>query len=111
MSGINIKLESQEVWPLTNVLNEVCHGLRVRDFERTIGASQQTVSSLLDRIMECENDNGIDIDLSELEIKIIKLSIIEVFRQIDDWEFKIRVGVQREKIAQIGKKIADSVQN
>lgn len=43
MNTKKIKLSSGEFWLLLNILNEVCHGIEINNFESSIGAEKQTV--------------------------------------------------------------------
>ena len=52
MSTIKIKLRSAEFWPLINILNEVCYGIKVSDFEKTIGVNKQTVIDFMNKILQ-----------------------------------------------------------
>jgi predicted AAA+ superfamily ATPase len=100
-----IKLNENEIWPLLNVLNEVCHGIRVDNFKGTIGEKKEIVLALMDKIAEEENKEATTIDLNDSELKILEKSFEEVFKQIDEWEFQTRVGISIHEATQIKNKL------
>ena len=99
-----IKLSSNEVWPLLNILNEVCHGILIDNFEKIIGAKKEDVVVLMDRIANEEKEETI-LNLNKLELDILKKSFLEVFKQIDEWEFQTRIGISRNEAIKIKEKI------
>ncbi len=105
MNTKTIHLESSETWPLLNILNEVCYGIRVNNFENTIGVQKAKVVDLMDRISKNETNDGIIIDLNDSEVNILKRSFEEVFRQIDEWEFQTRIGISIPEAIKIIEKI------
>lgn len=80
MNVKSIKLNSNDIWPLLNVLNEVCHGIRVHDFESTIGSNKHNVVELINKIAQEENKDVAIFNFSNLEIQILEKSFAEVFR-------------------------------
>jgi hypothetical protein len=105
-----IKTTWEEIWPLANVLNEVCHGINVNDFEKEIGFKYENVFSLLRKIDKYEvtsEEPNVEIllTLNRQELEIIKNSFEEVFRQIEEWEFQTRIGVTIEEANAIKEKI------
>ena len=65
-------LNPDEIWPLLNILNEVCHGININDFEKTIGAKKEIVVKLLDKISEIENKECCFLKLDDCELKILE---------------------------------------
>ena len=99
-----IKLSSNEIWPLLNILNEVCHGIHIENFEKIIGAKKENAVILMDRISNEEKVETILI-LNKSELDILKNSSLEVFKQIDEWEFQTRIGISRNEVIKIIEKI------
>lgn len=93
-----IKLTPNEVWPLINILNEICYGIFVFDFEAVIGASKEVVVKLMDKISNVERrEEETALSLNELEFFILKKAFEEVAKQIDEWEFPTRVGITKSE--------------
>ncbi len=93
MNKTQIQLRSDEFWPLLNIINEVCHGIRIDNFENVIGAKKQTVVDFLNSIEDEEEEKEVLLNLSDSELIFLKNSFEEVFRQIDEWEFQTRIGI------------------
>ncbi|HLY68704.1 MAG TPA: hypothetical protein VKR53_03175 [Puia sp.] len=100
-------LNPDEIWPLLNILNEICHGIKINNFEKTIGAKKDSVVKLLDKITEIENEQCCFLKLNDFELKILENSFSEVFKQIDLWEFQTRIGVSLDE----AKKIKEILNN
>jgi len=105
MNTRTIKLSPNEVLPLLNILNEVCHGFYVHNFEKNIGAKKQIVVALMDKISEKENEDEIILFLNDIELNLLKKSFEEVLRQIEEWEFQTRIGVTIQEAKDIMNKI------
>ncbi|MGB7128512.1 MAG: hypothetical protein WBD50_05425 [Candidatus Rhabdochlamydia sp.] len=69
-----IKLNSNEFWPLLNILNEVCHGIKINNFENSIGAKKQTVVDFMDNIAKEEKKNEVILSLNDSELTFLKNS-------------------------------------
>lgn len=98
-----IRLKNNEVWPLLNVINEVCHGIRVSDFEKSIGAKKQKVVDFMDNLSSEVEKSEVVLVVNNLEMNFINNSFEEVLKQIDEWEFQTRIGVSTKE----AKKIKD----
>jgi hypothetical protein len=90
-------LTLDEIWPLLNILNEVCHGIRIGNFEEIIGVKKEDVVNLMDKISKEENKEVSILILNDLELNALKRSFREVFNQIDEWEFQTRIGISRQE--------------
>lgn len=97
-------LKSSESWILLNILNEVCYGIYISDFNKTIGVNKNSVIELLDKILLKEKEETI-FDLSRSDLEILKRSFLEVFRQIDEWEFETRIGITIQEAKTIQDKL------
>lgn len=100
-----IKLNSNEFWPLLNILNEVCHGIKINNFENSIGSSKKIVEDFMDSIAKEENKNEVVLNLNHVELKVLKNSFEEIFRQIDEWEFQTRIGISIQEARKIQEKL------
>ena len=89
-------LETNEVLLFNNVLNEVCNGFTVLDFESNIGASENMVRDLLVRIRTLETDRPVRIQLVNQELLILQNALRETLRELGVEEFSIRTGLQFE---------------
>ena len=105
MNKKTIKLLQNEFLPLVNILNEVCHGLYVQNFENTIGAQQKTVVALMDKILDEKREKEITLALDHYELNFLQKSFEEVFRQIEEWEFQTRIGITIEEANAIKNKL------
>ena len=91
-----------ELWPLVNILNEVCHGIKI-DIPSKINSSYEKVYELLKKITiyevnEYEADIKKEITFKDEEILILKQCLHEVTIQIEEWEFQTRIGVSLDEI-------------
>jgi hypothetical protein len=105
MNTRQIKLNSNEFWPLLNVLNEVCHGIKINDFESSIGVEKQAVVDFLDNIAKEEHKSEVILSLNDSQLTFLKNSFEEVFRQIDEWEFQTRIGISAQEARKIQEKL------
>lgn len=105
MNTKTIKLNSNEIWPLLNVLNEVCHGIYIDNFEKSIGEKKEVVVDLINRISTEEKEEESILILKDFELEILKNSFLEIFRQIDEWEFQTRIGISIQEANKIKDKL------
>jgi hypothetical protein len=105
MNTKQIKLSSNEFWPLLNILNEVCHGIKINNFENSIGAKKQTVVAFMDNIAKEEEKKEVLLNLNDSELTFLKKSFEEVFRQIEEWEFQTRIGISTQEARKIQDKL------
>lgn len=125
MYAISIKLTLDEIFPLTNILNEACNGIHIVNFENKIKAKEEAVVSLLHKILkiydelemfskntdesntasEIDLENDLSLKLTNFDLTILVNSCSEVCKQIDDWEFPIRIGVSKQEVSVIINKL------
>ena len=97
-----LEMSWNELWPLVNILNEVCHGIKI-DIQSKIGSSYEKVYTLLKKITthevnEYESDIKKRITFQDEEILILKRCLHEVAQVIEEWEFQTRIGVTLDEI-------------
>ncbi|CCB90252.1 hypothetical protein [Simkania negevensis] len=95
-----------EIWPIVNVLNEVCHGINIENISATIGADYNSIYALMKKIVAYESSEAlsnipISINLDDNELKILKNCFNEVQKQIQEWEFSTRIGVSAHDVEKI----------
>jgi hypothetical protein len=100
-----IRLNSNEVWPLVNILNEVCSGIHIDNFEKCIGVKKEVVVELMDKVMKEELKDEPILKLNDYEIEILERSFNEVFKQIEEWEFQTRIGIKIQEAQRIKNKL------
>lgn len=100
-----LKLKNDDVWPLVNILNEICNGIHINNFETCISVNENYVLQLLRRLAKRKNEEEPVVILSDLDLSVINNALNEVYKQIDDWEFQTRIGVTRPEIEETRKKI------
>lgn len=108
--GKFIKTKWNELWPIVNILNEVCNGFYIRDVKKEVGFTYEPILALLKKlsaydVKEYEAENTIIIELNDYEINIIKNCFPVVAKELDEWEFPIRVGVPIEEVNTIIDKL------
>ena len=74
-----VVLTDDEVWPLLNILNEICHGISVKNFEQTIGVNKNVVIFLMDRISQHKNKTSY-LTLNEKELNIIEKKELDLIK-------------------------------
>lgn len=99
------KLSWNELWPLCNILNEMCHGIGI-NIEDTIGFTYDDVYPLLKKIKSHEeNESNAEMKkevlLNQQEMLILRRSLPEVFKELEEWEFEIRIGVSIDQVKKI----------
>jgi hypothetical protein len=92
-----LEMSWNELWPLVNILNEVCHGIKI-DIQSRIDSSYEEVYALLKKITvyevnEYEADIKKEITFRDEEILVLKKCLHEVALEIEEWEFQTRIGV------------------
>ena len=97
----NYKINLIQDRAIINILGEVCWGFKVNDFEKIIGASYETVETLLKRLVNEEKAGVIETYLTDYEVEFIKKALVVVEKEIEEWEFAIRFGVNLEEVKEI----------
>ncbi|MBS0607617.1 MAG: hypothetical protein JSR57_11760 [Verrucomicrobia bacterium] len=105
-----VEIKWDEIWPISNILNEVCHGININDFKNEIGFKYEEIVDLLHKLNKLEPKNTdynslIIFKLNDSEQKILLNSFKEVLRQIDEWEFQTRSGVTIQEANDIINKV------
>ncbi len=101
----NIKFDSNELWPLLNILNEICYGINIPDFENSIGVKKQKIVDFMDRISKEDEKNDVVLNLNDEELIFLQNSFKEIFKQIDEWEFQTRIGISIQEANKIKHKL------
>ena len=91
--------------PIINLLGEICWGFEVDGFERKIGVKKKVVEALLERLLKEEKAGAIEIYLSDSEVSIVKRALNEVEKEIEEWEFQMRIGISRKEVIKILERI------
>lgn len=97
-----LEMSWNELWPLGNILNEVCHGIKI-DIQSKIGSSYEDLYALLKKIKiyevnEYEADIKKVIAFRDEEVLLLKRCLYEVALEIEEWEFQTRIGVTLDEI-------------
>jgi hypothetical protein len=97
-----LEMSWNELWPLVNILNEICHGIKI-DIQSKIGSSYEEVYALLKKITvyevnEYEADIKKEITFRDEEILILKRCLHEVALEIEEWEFQTRISITLDEI-------------
>lgn len=97
-----IHISWDNLWPLANILNEVCHGIGV-DIKKSTGYSYEVVNKLLEKLNSFEVNelassirSAIEFSGQEIAILISCLNIVAI--EIEEWEFQTRIGVTLDEI-------------
>jgi len=73
-----------------NALNEVTHGFRVLDFERTIGATKTELVTLLDHLKTLSKTDEVVLDQEQM--RAVRNALRETIRELGVEEFHTRTG-------------------
>ena len=96
---------SEKFWPIVNMLNEVCHGLYIYNFEKKIGYSKKCVIKYLNKYLDKVRSKSKIFISDKTEIDVILNVSKLVFKEIDDWEFETLIDISipeaKELIAKI----------
>jgi len=119
MSKKIIALTQYEICVLINILNEVCNGFYIDNFEQKIGEREENVLKLMEKLKNAEKKIGerhgealdligmrtnkkestcCELEYTEHEMLIFRDSFKEVIKEIEEWEFHTRLG---SKISQV----------
>ena len=90
---IEVELSPYDVALFSNALNEVCHGLRIPEFELLIGAPRSEVGELFDKVRTLGTEKPERITATRKELSILQSAIRETLRRLRSTEFPIRTGV------------------
>jgi len=103
-SKVGLRLSQKEIVFLNNILNEVCHGFRVREFAVQIGMQERDALRLLGTLQvmakqmtseegqSAPRDTTVVLDLSRRELVALRNAIGVVIRELGSEEFETRVG-------------------
>lgn len=99
-----------ELWPIVNVLNEVCNGIQLHDLENKLGFNRENIIALMDKmethqVDESRSEESAIIELDDHEINIINKCFKEVLKEIEEWEFQTRIGITIDKATAIINKL------
>ena len=104
---VSLMVSRHDLGMMGNALNEVCSGLRVRDFTTKMGAPEDEVHQiLLDiipvyRQMERAGSPHARVRFSVWEVRAIIGALKEVRREIDAIEFFTRMGAELSEVDEI----------
>jgi hypothetical protein len=103
----SLQISRRELAAICNAISEVCHGLRVVDFEAKMGGKRSEVEHTLDEISNAYDDmkeqgltEGIA-SFSDRELRMIIGALKEVCQEIEDWEIPILMGAEVDEIDEI----------
>jgi hypothetical protein len=91
--GTQADLAPRETLLFSNILNEVCNGFALHDFERAIGAPQYQVYALFDRFRELRTDQNTRISVTDQELLLLENALRESLRELGAEEFSTRTGL------------------
>lgn len=102
---MKFNLSNRQIRILNQVLNEVCNGIPLQNFELSIGAQREAAEQLLRRLLAIyrQQDNDLaeedilTIPLNTAEISIIKNSINILMKYFDESDFDTRVGCNKNE--------------
>lgn len=105
-----LEISQDELWPTINILNEVCHGISINDFNKEIGSNYNTIYKLLKKLShlmphEKTNEKKIIININEDEARLIESCFTKTFKLIDEMEFQTRIGISTKEAKEIKEKI------
>jgi hypothetical protein len=92
-AGIEAELEPRETLLFSNILNEVCNGFALQDFERAIGAPHHEVCALFDRFRKLRTARNARISVTDQELRILQNALRETLRELGVEEFSTRTGL------------------
>ncbi|MES2198848.1 MAG: hypothetical protein V4489_01590 [Chlamydiota bacterium] len=101
MQNKTFEINLEKDRPIINILGEICWGFQVDNFEKKIGVKKETVEILLEKLLKSEREETLIIYINFTEVEIIKKAIIEVVREIEQWEFHARIGISMEELMKI----------
>jgi hypothetical protein len=89
-----LELAPKDVLLLNNVLNEVCNGFEVSNFDEVIGAPIEDVNALLDRIRDLSAGRHSTLSVSKRDLDMLHNALCETLRELRIEEFLTRTGVE-----------------
>ena len=95
------KINLEKDRSVIGLLAEICWGFRVHDFEKKIGVKYEIAEALLERLLREEKAGIIETQLTDFEVEIIKNALVEVEKEIEEWEFQTRFGVDLKDVKEI----------
>lgn len=105
-----VSLTPNESRCFSNVLNEVCHGFRVQDFDQRIGLSRQEASDLYTKLEEAYSSKSHRLRLAVRELFGLRNALIESLKELGVEEFDTRVGMPFEDAQQLGAQIDRAIE-
>lgn len=107
-----IETNWNELWPIVNIINEVCHGIETNNIENEFGFKYEEIFAFLRKLVayEMEEDKSeiqINIEFTDREIEIILMCFNAVLKQIEEWEFSTRIGISVKEAIKIKEKLTD----
>ncbi len=101
MENKTFKVNLEKDRPIINILGEICWGFQIENFEKKIGVKKEIAEALLEKLLKEEKTGVVEVFLTESDVNIIKRAFTEVSREIEKWEFPIRLGISLEEASQI----------
>lgn len=98
-------LSIDEFYSLLSILNEVCHGIYLYNFESVVGVQKKIVVDWLNKNLKREKEETVILELDDIELNFLQKSFEEVLKQIEEWEFQTRVGITVHEANMLKKKI------
>jgi hypothetical protein len=109
---ITMTLSDDERYLIKQCLNECCHGFRIQDFKRKIGADKAVVSQYLDQLGAAkvspkatagglhiaEAGDGVDVTLTPDQARIFLNCMSETEKELGPSEFPSRFGASLDEV-------------
>lgn len=76
-------------------LNEVCHGFRLDNFEEVVGNTKKFAKEEMDKLRQLyvkDSRDDVSLEVSKDELNVMRNAVRETCKEIDEWEYSIRIG-------------------
>jgi hypothetical protein len=110
-SDLSAMLTYHELLIVSQALNEVCNGLRMPDFSKTIGVERAEANQLHRSLIAVRDthDAEVSITFAYGELRILSKALEEVHDRLSPFEFATRMGAQRTETDHLLADILDAL--
>jgi hypothetical protein len=93
---MELELSPGEVLLLSNVLNEVCSGFALQNFDARMGASEAQVRRTFEKMQSLSTQEKTRVPVTHEELSLLQNALTEALRELGADDFPIRTGVDFE---------------
>jgi hypothetical protein len=105
-----MNVETKDLKIIHSALNEIVNGIKITDLCARLNSDENKVETLIKKLELVLEKKEPNTDIWECEeLKLQRNALCEVFKELDSFEFGIRLGFQEDEVFAVLKRIRESI--